>query len=882
MKTIFLLTAMAAGGLLLSSPATAAGQSANLNDNSFTAPGAAPASATVPETTAWPVVFSSGEATYSVYEPQCDSWDGHNLAARSAVSVQSASQLQPDYGVVRFNAITLVDKTTSTAKLVNIQITSVDFPWARNQSQTYEAWLQQELPKRMEAMPLDRLETSLNLADTPSKPEQLNNAAPKIVVATRPAVLVYIDGPPAWRPVAGTSLERVINTRMLLLKDASGQDYLHLFDGYVQASSLQGPWTVASHPPAGADVAEKLATDSGQADLMPGQPDPTTQKMPSLSTSPLPDVFVATQPTELITFNGQPEYASIPGTDLLYAENTSGNVFKSISDQDHYILISGRWYRAATLKGPWQFVPGNELPADFANIPDSSPKENVKACVPGTPQAEEALIANSIPQGTAVARTTQMANPQVDGAPQLAAIEGTPLHYVVNSATPIIEVAPQNWYACQDGVWYFSTSASGPWSVAIQVPQVIYTIPTTSPLHYLTYVQVYGSTPSEVYEGYTPGYYGTEVAADDCVVYGTGYDYTPWIGSDWYGPPITWGCGFGPCWEPWCGWGFGCGFGWGCGFGPWGWGCCFSPPFPWWGGFCGGFGPWNHGFNQGFGHGFDRGFGQGGFGRGGFANTGDDLYHHGGFGGADSRAQFAGNGFNAAGRQGFRGEFGHAYNSRTGQLAGGQRGQVTSVTGSAWNPQRSAGFTANNRSFGGAGFAANNRSAGTFGGATFASRAYAGGSSQIGASRSWSAPNQGGFTFNGNVPHAQSFGGYNNFGALNRGFGGQFGAWGGNTIRSAPGFGGYSPGNFGSFGGYSRGNFSGFGGYSRGFSGGGFGGYRGGGFGTFGGGFRGGTFGGGRAFVGGGGGFGGGFHGGGFGGGGGGFHGGGGGGGGRR
>ena len=149
---------------------------------------------------------------------------------------------------------------------------------------------------------------------------------------------------------------------------------------------------------------------------------------------------------------------------------------------------------------------------------------------------------------------------------QLAPIEGTPLHYVVNSATPIIEVDPQSWYACQNGVWYAATSANGPWTVAASVPAVIYTIPPTSPLHYLTYVQVYGSTPDQVYEGYTPGYLGTEVADDGTVVYGTGYDYPPWIGDVWYGPPMTWGWGFDDCWTPWWGWGFDCGFGWGWGF----------------------------------------------------------------------------------------------------------------------------------------------------------------------------------------------------------------------------------------------------------------------------------------------------------------------------
>ncbi len=859
------LTVMAAGVLLLSDTTMATGQSANDPASSNAASAAA---VQADANAAWPVVFSSGEATYTVFAPQSDSWDGHDLAARSAVSVQSASDSEPTYGVVSFNAITLVDKTARTAKLADVQITRADFPTARDQTPTYLAGLRQEFPKRAPAMALDRLETSLNLAATPAKAESLNNMPPKIIIATRPAALVYIDGPPAWRPVAGTELERVINTRMLLLKDAAGRYYLHFFDGYLQAPSLDGPWSVAHQPPAGADTAEKVAADSGQVDLMRGQPDATTQKAPSLSTSPTPDIFVATQPTELISFNGPPNYASIPGTDLLYAENTSGNVFTLLTDQQNYILISGRWYRAPSLKGPWQFVPGNALPGDFANIPDTSAKENVKASVPGTPQAEEALIANSIPQSTAVARTTQMASPQVDGASQLADIEGTPLHYVMNSATPIIEVDPQAWYACQNGVWYAGTSASGPWTVATEVPQVIYSIPTSSPLHYLTYVQVYASTQSEVYEGYTPGYFGTEVEPDDTVVYGTGYDYQPWIGSAWYGPPVTWGCGFAPCWAPWCGWGFGCGFGWGCGFGGFGLGCDFFPPTPWWGGFCGGYGGYGGFDHGGFDHGgfdhggfdhggfdhggFDHGgFGQGGFGRGGFANTGNNLYHHGGIGGSDSRGQFAGNGFHGTGRQGLSGQFGHAYNSRTGQLAGGQRAQVVSVTGSAWHPQSRAGFAGSSHLFGGSGALASSR------GFT--------GSSQVGAARSWSGRN---FSFNGNVPHAQNFGGS---GSVNRSFGG--------FSR------GYSGG--GSSGNYRGGSFGGgsFGGVSRGYAGGNFGGSRSGNFGGFSGGSRGGSFGGGGAFRGGGGGgfhgssgFGGGFHGGGSfgGGGGGGYHGGGG------
>ena len=47
--------------------------------------------------------------------------------------------------------------------------------------------------------------------------------------------------------------------------------------------------------------------------------------------------------------------------------------------------------------------------------------------------------------------------------------------------------------------------------MATSVPAVIYSIPPSSPVHYVTYVRVYDWTPQVVYVGYTPGYYGTYV-----------------------------------------------------------------------------------------------------------------------------------------------------------------------------------------------------------------------------------------------------------------------------------------------------------------------------------------------------------------------------------
>ena len=119
-----------------------------------------------------------------------------------------------------------------------------------------------------------------------------------------------------------------------------------------------------------------------------------------------------------------------------FVENTTGNLFRI--ENTFYILVSGRWFKGESIQGPWTFVSQKDLLADFRAIPDDSPKENVKASVPGTPQAKEALIANSLPQTAAVKKAeAKIDPPRFDGEPKLEPIGETGLHYVVNSSTPL-------------------------------------------------------------------------------------------------------------------------------------------------------------------------------------------------------------------------------------------------------------------------------------------------------------------------------------------------------------------------------------------------------------------------------------------------------------
>src|SRR5262249_46810334 len=88
-----------------------------------------------------------------------------------------------------------------------------------------------------------------------------------------PTLLVYVDGGPAWRKVEGTKVERVLNTRPLILKDVDGKIYLHLYDGWMASASLQGPWSVAATTPSSfAAAMKKLKEQNAPVDLLEGSP----------------------------------------------------------------------------------------------------------------------------------------------------------------------------------------------------------------------------------------------------------------------------------------------------------------------------------------------------------------------------------------------------------------------------------------------------------------------------------------------------------------------------------------------------------------------------------------------------------------------------------
>ena len=633
----------------------------------------------------WPREVKSGNTTFKIYQPQLESWDGALLQAYVAIEVKVAGSDKPSYGAALLSSRTAVDKAARMVSLDNVKVLKVIFPATPDKQQTYLDVLQKSVVPKVRLIALDRLEAELAIMEAEKKTEvavPIKNDPPRIIFSTGPAILVYIDGDPVYRPVKDTKLQRVINTRPLILKDSTGKHFLHLFDGWLEAASIAGPWTVNKAPVSDLDKALKDAVAGGQVDLLEGKTDPEKEEeKPTLAKGPVPTITVATSATELIVTEGEPKYVAIPGTSLLYAENTTGHLFKHSVQQNFYVLISGRWFAAVTMKGPWEFVPYGKLPPDFAKIPDDSSKENVKASVPDTPQAKEAVIANYIPQTADVNRKSAKLNqPKFDGKPEFKAIEGTTLQSAANTATPIIRVDAKTFYAVENGIWFKAPAVDGPWVVADSVPTAIYMIPPSSSLHFVTYVKVYSSNAETVNVGYTPGYYGTCVTHGSgfVVVYGTGYHYTPWVGAVWFGPPMTYGFGCSMCYTPWTGWAFSFGFGWhwGVPMAPvyWGWGM-----HPWWG-------PvgWGHYYPYPYHHppyGWYGGAawgvrGAAAWGPGGWAATTGNVYHRYGSTGAVTRTS---QGYNAYTGNRWANQVGMSYNSKTGNLAAGQRAAVGNV-----------------------------------------------------------------------------------------------------------------------------------------------------------------------------------------------------------
>ena len=469
-------------------------------------PAAKPAAAPVPapEEEAWPRAYSTASgAILTIYQPQVASWvDQKHAVLYAAVSYSVKGAKTPAIGTIKVESDTSVALDDRLVSFSEFKITESNFPsLQRDQVKALVSEIDASVPLEERVIALDRVLANVDMSQiVPKNVDGLKADPPPIFFSKAPAVLVNIDGDPIWTPIPQNDLTSAVNTNWDLFEHGPTKTYyLRHEKVWLKATDVKGPWSPAGTLPGSF---AKLPADDNWKEVIASLPGA------KVSASQAPNVFVSLAPAELILLRGEPSYLAVEGApQLLWVSNTDSDVFRMGLKGPVYFLVAGRWFSAPDFTGPWTFATPS-LPASFKQISLEHERSRVLASVPGTPQAAEAILLAQIPQTARVSKT--VAAPEVayaGGTPQFEPIQPTTVQRAVNTDKDILKVGDL-YYMCFQGVWFMSTTATGPWAVTGEVPTQIYEIPVSSPSYNVTHVTV------------------VEDDDDDAVVYATAAAFT--------------------------------------------------------------------------------------------------------------------------------------------------------------------------------------------------------------------------------------------------------------------------------------------------------------------------------------------------------------------
>ena len=493
----------------------------------------------------WPQVIETDKGRVIVYQPHPERLEGDLLHSRAAISVKMKDDAEPTFGAIWLISYLRDDKEERTVSLESVEVSNIRLPIDVDslQMNKFKIWLAEEMMNWHLILSYDQLLASLEEFDLIDNSD-FQNLPPKIIWRKSPAVLVTIDGEPILKTLE-SKFQQVVNCPVFIVTKKN-KFYLYSGNNWFRANELDETWKKLKNPPTILTKIERkynfqdydLFEEFESADI---------------------EIIISNEPTELIISEGENNFSPLVNGDLLFVDNNTADLFMYVPDQKYFLLLSGRWFVANSLDGPWSFSPAEDLPQVFSQIPEDSPKADVLASVPGTSASKEALLDAHIPQTAAINREMANASVTYDGEPNFEEIPGTNLSFAVNTLSSVF-LSDKVYFLCDNAVWFHSDSPHGPWVVSDIRPKDIENLPPSNPNYNVKYVYIYEATPTVVYVGYTPGYVGC-YAYGPTVVYGTGFYYHPWHGAYYYPRPVTYGFSFR--YSSYNGWSIGIGFGWG-------------------------------------------------------------------------------------------------------------------------------------------------------------------------------------------------------------------------------------------------------------------------------------------------------------------------------
>ncbi len=345
----------------------------------------------------------------------------------------------------------------------------------------------------------------------------LGDLQPSVRVERRRAVLLQVHGSPRVRPLGRGGWGRVVNTPWILLQSPEGNLVARIGPSmWVSAPDVGRDFVPCDAPPVDVSAALGSAPRAGAGDL------PAASAAPA---GPPPALVAATDPAVLVSVDGDPALAPVaPGVE--WATNAHPTLLRTAGPETWWVLACGRWFRAASLDGPWGRAAAADLPGGFALLPGGRLFDAVKASVPGTPEAVQAVAAAGEARSVRVVRSAATCTAAWFGAPAWLDIPGTGMRGSANASEPVVECRGA-YYCCEDAVWFRADSPSGPWSACDDLPDEFASIPAASPFFPLSAVTVVAADAGSITFAYTPAYLGTCVE-DGAVVFGTGWE-VPWV-----------------------------------------------------------------------------------------------------------------------------------------------------------------------------------------------------------------------------------------------------------------------------------------------------------------------------------------------------------------
>ncbi len=536
--TVRLLPAMAAaalGSLLHAAvPAQDAAQAAPATP-------AAPEAAAPASTGAWPQTVTDGDRSFLVFAPQFDSYAGYVAGLTHAVRRIRAGATGTD--PADFGSMSVVAQVSPGAddgelELGAFQVQSMSFGGVPA-SQEEVAAIHRAIGSRAilitrRALVHDMQVENARAAGAPG----LGDFVPTFRVERRRATLVSVDGDPVWKTLGDTQWRQVVNTPFLLLQAQDGSFVTRLGSSqWVGSAELGDGYAPVSAPPASVIAA------IGSAPPPPVAANPPSGSSGAFGSGPpaaMPAVVVVTEPTVLLSINGEPTLADVaPGVQWVF--NARCMILRTADPAAWWTLASGRWFSAPALEGPWTRVAPAALPVSFAKLPGGRIFESAKASVPRTPESVVAVAAAQEERTVQIQRATARCGVSWRGRPMWRAINGTLMRGSVNASQPVIE-CDRAYYCCDNAVWFRADDPQGPWNLCDLLPDAISTIQAFSPYYPLTAVDVVGSTDDAVTFAYSPAYLGTYVDGGT-VVFGSGADApgTPLPDGSWITDPQTYG-----------------------------------------------------------------------------------------------------------------------------------------------------------------------------------------------------------------------------------------------------------------------------------------------------------------------------------------------------